>query len=41
MLQKAQDGIKKSLSHLESEFSKLQLGRANPAIVEDVMVEQY
>ncbi len=41
MLTKATDGIKKALHHLETEFSKLQLGRANPAIVEDVLVEQY
>lgn len=41
MLTKAQDGMKKALHHLENEFSKLQLGRANPAIVEDILVEQY
>lgn len=41
MLTKVNEWIKKSLHHLETEFSKLQLGRANPAIVEDVMVEQY
>ena len=41
MLTKAQDWIKRAIHHLENEFSKLQLGRANPAIVEDVFVEQY
>ncbi len=41
MLTKATDGIKKAIHHLETEFSKLQLWRANPAIVEDVLVEQY
>jgi len=34
MLEKATEGIKKALHHLETEFSKLQLGRANPNLVE-------
>lgn len=33
--------LKKALSHLENEFAKLQTGRANPAIVEDIRIEQY
>ncbi|MDD3301925.1 MAG: ribosome recycling factor [Candidatus Gracilibacteria bacterium] len=41
MLDKAKDGIKKAISHLETEYSKLQLGRANPAMVEDILVDQY
>nr|MDD3720011.1 ribosome recycling factor [Candidatus Gracilibacteria bacterium] len=41
MLEKAKEGIHKALHHLEIEFSKLQVGRANPAMVEDIMVEQY
>ncbi len=41
MLEKANEWIKKALIHLESEFSKLQVGRANPAMVEDVLAEQY
>lgn len=41
MLDKAKTGIEKWMTHLESEFSKLQLGRANGAIVEDIMIEQY
>lgn len=41
MLQKAKDWILKAEVHLESEFSKLQLGRANPALVEDIMIENY
>ncbi len=41
MLQKAIDWIKKTINYLETEFSKLQLGRANPAMVEDILVEQY
>ena len=41
MLVKAQQHIDKAIHHLESEFGKLQMGRANPALVEDVMIEQY
>jgi len=41
MLQQAQTQLDKATSHLESEFSKLQMWRANPAIIEDVMIEQY
>ena len=41
MLEKAKDWIEKALNHLELEFSKLQLGRANPSLVEDIMTEQY
>ena len=41
MLDKAKTGIDKAMHHLESEFGKLQLGRANPSIVEDIMIEQY
>lgn len=41
MLSKAQEGIEKAIVHLDLEFSKLQVGRANPVMVETVMVEQY
>lgn len=41
MLSKAQSGIKKAIEHLENEFSKLQAGRANPAMIEDIRVESY
>ncbi len=41
MLHKAQEGIKKAIHHLETEYARLQLGRANPAMVEDIRVEQY
>ena len=41
MLSKAKEGIDKSIRHLDVEFSKLQLWRANPLLVEDIMVEQY
>ena len=41
MLEKAKNWIDKSIKHLDLEFRKLQLGRANPAQVEDIMVENY
>lgn len=41
MLTNAQTGIEKAILHLQLEFSKLQVGRANPVMVESIMVEQY
>jgi len=41
MLEKAKNGIEKALHHLEIEFSKLQAGRANPAMIEDIRVDSY
>lgn len=41
MLEKAREWIKKTINHLETEFSRLQLWRANPAMVENILVEQY
>lgn len=41
MIDQAQKQLDKALHHLESEFWKLQMGRANPALVEDIMIEQY
>lgn len=41
MLTKASQGAEKALDHLSTEYSKLQLGRANPNLVEDILVEQY
>lgn len=41
MLEKASEWLKKALHHLDIEFSKLQLGRANPSLVEGILVEQY
>lgn len=41
MLEKAQNWIQKAISHLESEFAKLQAWRANPAMIEDIRVESY
>ncbi len=41
ILQQADGEFKKSLEHLKSEFSHLQIGRASAALVEGVMVEAY
>lgn len=41
MLEKAKSWIEKALTHLEIEFSKLQAGRANPAMVEDIRIDSY
>lgn len=41
MLTKVNDWILKSFKHLELEYSKLQLWRANPTMVESILVEQY
>lgn len=41
MLTKAKDWIDKAIRHLDLEYSKLQLWRANPAMVESILVEQY
>lgn len=41
MLTNLQEELNKALEHLKFEFSKLQVGRANPAIVETVIVNAY
>ena len=41
MLQKAKDWIEKAIKYLDMEFSKLQLSRANPALIEWIMIDQY
>ena len=41
MLDKAKEGLKKALHHLDVEFSKIQMWVANPLLLEDIMVEQY
>lgn len=41
MLDSAKQALDKAVSHLDYEYSKLQLGRANPAMVEDILVESY
>lgn len=37
----AQNEFQKTLTHLKSEFGRLQIGRASPALVEDLKVEAY
>ena len=41
MLDQAKLALDKAIHHLEGEFGKLQMGRANPVLVEDIMIEQY
>lgn len=41
MLSNLQQELSKATNHMKSELSKLQAGRANPAIVEDVYVMAY
>lgn len=41
MLTNLKEDLHKAVSHLHTEFSKLQLGRANPAVVESVFVVAY
>ncbi|RKW24663.1 ribosome recycling factor [Candidatus Gracilibacteria bacterium] len=41
MLEKAKQGIERSIKHLDLEYAKLQLGRANPVMIEGILVEQY
>lgn len=41
MIEQIKAQLEKALHHLESEFWKLQMWRANPALVEDITVEQY
>lgn len=41
MLENVKKQIEKAIRHLEGEFGKLQMGRATPVLVEDVMIEQY
>jgi len=41
MLETVKNQIEKAIHHLENEFGKLQMWRANPALVEEVMIEQY
>jgi ribosome recycling factor len=38
---KAKDSFAASVAHLKDGFKKLQVGRANPALVENIMVEAY
>lgn len=40
-LQQAQQGFEKAITHLKQEFAGLQIGRANSALVEGIMVDSY
>jgi ribosome recycling factor len=40
-LSKAQAEFEKAVNHLKDEYSRLQVGRANPALVENIQVEVY
>ena len=41
MLNELSDHIQKSIAHLKAKFSALQVGRANPSLVENIQVESY
>ncbi len=41
MLTNLSKDLSKAVLHLKSEFSKLQVGRANPALVEGILIEAY
>lgn len=41
LLDNAEELLKKALFHLKDEFSRLQIGRASPFLVEEVRVEAY
>ena len=40
-LDEAKERMEAALSHLESELSKIRAGRANPKILQDVLVDYY
>lgn len=37
----AEDSMKKAISHLESELAKIRAGKANPQMLEGIMVDYY
>ncbi len=41
ILEEAEDGMKKAISHLNSELSKIRAGRANPSMLDTVRVDYY
>lgn len=41
MLSNLTEDLKKAEAHLANEFAKLQVGRANPAVVEGITVSAY
>ena len=40
-IDEAKDGMKDSLEHLEKQLSKIRAGRANPSMLDGVMVNYY
>ena len=40
-ISKATEDFKKAASHLQDEFSRLQVGRASAALVENIPVDMY
>lgn len=40
-LDEAKERMEAALNHLETELSKIRAGRANPKILQDVMVDYY
>ena len=41
VLKKSQDKMEKSLEHLHSDFTSIRAGRANPAVLDKVVVDYY
>lgn len=41
ILESAEDGMKSSVSHLDSELLKIRAGKANPVMLKGVMVQYY
>jgi len=41
VIHEAEDRMKKSISNLQKEFSKIRTGRANPAMFDSIKVEVY
>jgi len=41
ILEDAKDKMQKAIEHLEGELAKIRAGRANPAMLENVMVDYY
>ena len=41
VLKQTEDKMKKSVDHLETEFSEIRAGRANPAVLDKIRVDYY
>ncbi|MEO7530625.1 MAG: ribosome recycling factor, partial [Sediminibacterium sp.] len=37
----AEDGMKKAISHLETELTKIRAGKANPSMLDGINVDYY